>query len=191
MELTLILFFGIIAIGLLVMFINIYNGLIFLRNQLERAWANIDVVLKQRFDEITQLTQIVQQYAGYESDVIKALSKARTQYGQATSIAEKIDATNELSMALKGVLAIVEGYPDLKTNQSFLQLQQRISQLENTIADRRESYNNTVANFNARIDQFPDVLAARYLSYQRQKMFKVEDQQKTTPNVQMNLPKVS
>ena len=190
MGLGFLVFSGIILVSGAVIFKNIYNGLISLRNQLERAWANIDVILKQRYDETAQLIQVVEQFASYEASVIEKLVQARTHYGQAQSVEDKIKASGEMSLALKGVMAIGEAYPDLKSSQSFVQLQTRISQLESTIADRRETYNEVVANFNTRIDQFPDVFAARFLNYQRQTMFKASEQEKTMPSVKMNLPKM-
>ena len=161
-----------------------------LRNQLERAWSNIDVILKQRYDEIPQLIQVIEQFVGHEAGVIKALVDARSHYGSARNIKEKIKASGEISNALGGLVAIGEAYPELKSSQNFLQMQERISQLENTIADRRESYNEAVANFNTRIDQFPDVLAARILNYQRQDLFQVTATEKSAPNLKMNLPKI-
>lgn len=183
-SLFLILFVG----GLLVMSVNIYNGLVSLRNQVERAWANIDVILKQRYDEIPQLIQVIEQYANYEAGVIKKLADARSFYGRAHTVEEKIKSSQEMTMALSGVLAIGEAYPELKSNQNFSNLQSRISVLESTLADRREVYNETVANFNTRIEQFPDVLAARLLNYQRQTMFQVTEVEKKMPNLKMNLP---
>src|SRR5690348_6088609 len=77
---------------------SLYNGLVFLRSQLERAWSNIDVILKQRHDELPLLTQVVEQYAGYESSLLKELAAARERYGQASSVAQKIDASREISL---------------------------------------------------------------------------------------------
>ena len=168
--------------------VSVYNGLISLRHQLERSWANIDVILKQRYDEIPQLIQVIEQYVGYESGILKDLAEARSHYGAARTISDKIDASAELSLAFKGVAAISEAYPDLKSNENFNQLQGRISNLESTIADRRENYNESVANFNARIEHFPDVLIARLLNYNRQKMYQVRDEEKSTPALKMNLP---
>ncbi len=189
MNLFILLFVGIVLFGLVVMAINIYNGLVSLRNQLERAWSNIDVILKQRFDEIPQLIQVIEQYAGYESQLLKSLVNARANYGSARTVDEKIQASGAMSIALQGVAAIGEAYPELKANGNFVQLQTRVSQLENTIADRRETYNEAVANFNTRLDQFPDVFAARMLNYQRQTMFAVSEAERATPSLKMNLPK--
>lgn len=189
MAFGVILFCIVVLVGLAVMFVNIYNGLVQLRAQLERTWSNIDVILKQRYDELPQLIQVIEQYAGYEAGVLKELVKARAHYGSAQSVTEKIQASQEMSLALKGIMAIGEAYPDLKANQNFTQLQNRISQLESTLADRRESYNEAVANFNTRIEQFPDVFAARMLNYRRQQMFQVAEQERAAPNLKMNLPK--
>lgn len=184
-----LIFCGVVLVGLVIIGINIYNGLISLRNQLERAWSNIDVILKQRFDEIPQLIQVIEQYAGYEAQVIQKLVDARSRYGNAQDVSGKIQASQEMSLALKGVFAIGEAYPDLKSNQNFNQLQTRISSLESQIADRREAYNEVVANFNTRIDQFPDIFAARLLNYQRQMLFQISEAEKAAPSLKMNLPK--
>lgn len=173
----------------LILGLNVYNALVRLRNQLERAWANIDVILKQRSDEIPNLVQVIEQYAGYEAGLLQKLAEARSNYGRAQNVDEKIRSSNEMALALSGVFAIGEAYPELKANENFNTLQQRISQLETTLADRREVYNETVANFNTRLDQFPDVIAARILNYQRQTMFQVSETEKQMPNLKMNLPK--
>jgi LemA protein len=184
-----LVFVGLFLAVLGTMAINSYNGLIRLRNQLERAWSNIDVVLKQRFEEIPQLIQIIEQYTSYEGSVIKHLVEARANYGSARSVPEKIKASQDMSFALSGVMAIGEQYPELKSNENFRQLQERISSLENAIADRRETYNDAVATFNTRIDQFPDVFAARFLNYQRQDLFKALMEEREKPNLKMNIPK--
>lgn len=182
-------FLFVIVVAFFKMGVTIYNGLVSLRAQVERAWSNIDVILKQRFDELPQLIQVVEQYASYEAGVLKEIAEARTRYGSSHSVGEKIQASNEISMALKGIFAIGEAYPELKANEQFMQLQSRISSLESTIADRRETYNDAVTNFNTRIEQFPDVFAARFLDYERQDLFVVADREKVVPNLKMNLPK--
>lgn len=182
--------FGLVLVGVFALvFLNIYNGLVALKVQVERAWANIDVVLKQRFDEIPQLLQVIEQYVQYESDVLHKLIEARTKYGSAHSIPEKIEASQQMSLALKGVMAIGEAYPELKSNQNFTQLQNRVSALEGQIADRRELFNEAVANYNTRLVQFPDVIAANILGYTPHSLFKVSEEEKVVPSLKMNLPK--
>jgi LemA protein len=184
----LIVFLGVLFLASAVLFFNAYNGLVRLRTQVERAWANIDVILKQRYDEIPQLIQVVEQYTGYEAGILHDLAAARANYGQAGSVAEKITASGQVSHALRGILAIGEAYPELRSNQNFVQLQSRISQLETSLSDRREVYNESVANFNARIEQVPDVFAARILGYTHREMFHVSENERATPNLKMSLP---
>jgi len=178
-----------VLVGFGLLFLNMYNRLVDLRFQLERAWANIDVILKQRFDELPQLMKVVEQYTGYEAGILKELAAARANYSSAHSVDDKIRAAGELSVATRGLLAIGEAYPELRSNQNFLQLQNRVSDLENAIADRRESYNECVANFNASIQQFPAVLAASLLGYESQRLYQVSEAEKGPVDLTMDLPK--
>lgn len=181
------IFFLLVMFILLSTAISVYNGLIALKNQVDRAWANIDVILKQRFDEIPQLIQILEQYAQYEKSVIQKVMDARAHYGSATSPGQKIEASKELSLALKGVMAIGEAYPELKSNSNFTHIQTRLSDLENNIADRRETYNEAVTNYNTRIAQFPDVIFASMLQFKERELFRVSEAEKALPNLKMNL----
>lgn len=182
-----LIFFVVLGVSLLVMGIGIYNALIALRNQVDRAWANIDVILKQRFDEIPQLVQVVEQYAQFEKAQIAAVTTARTRYGSAQSMDQKVVAAQEMTLALRGVMAIGEAYPELKANQNFIQLQGRVSQLENDISDRREVFNEAVTNLNTRIQQFPDVIFAGMLGYKSLRLFEVAASDKLVPSLKMNL----
>jgi LemA protein len=175
-------------LGFGVLFTSIYNALVNLRHQIERAWANIDVILKQRFDELPQLMRVIEQYAGYEAGILRELADARSRYGSAQSVDDKIRAATDCTMAFRGLAALGEAYPELRANRNFLQLQARVSELENVIADRRESYNECVANFNARIEQFPDVFAARFLGYEEQNLYRVAETEKQQPDLTMSLP---
>lgn len=190
MNTFILVFVGVVLFAFGMIFLNLYNGLVSLRNQIERAWSNIDVILRQRFDEIPQLIQVIEQYAGYEAGILKDITHARTHYGTAKTIGDKIEASQEMSLALRGIMAIGEAYPELKANQNFTQLQTRISQLESSIADRRESYNEVVATFNARLEQFPDVFAANILGYKRQSLFEALPLERVAPSLKMNLPKM-
>jgi LemA protein len=184
-------FFVIVIGAVLVVFsygITVYNGLVKLKNQTQRAFANIDVILKQRHDEIPQLLQVIEQYAQYERGTIDRVIEARTRYGQASTVNEKVQASQEMSLALRGVFAIGEAYPELKANQQFTQLQTRVSALESELSDRRESYNESVTNYNTRIQQIPDVFFARMLGYQPFDLFRVTEDEKVAPNLKMQLP---
>lgn len=178
---------ALLVIVVLVMAVGIYNSLVALRNQVDRAWANIDVILKQRFDEIPQLLEVIQQYAGYEKAAITKVTEARQNYGRAQTTGQKVAAAQDFSLALQGVISIGEAYPDLKANQNFIQLQGRVSQLESDISDRREVFNESVTNLNTRIEQFPDAIFAGMLGYRRMELFQVTEKERARPSLQMNL----
>ncbi|RKX32799.1 MAG: LemA family protein [Candidatus Zixiibacteriota bacterium] len=170
----------VIALGLIIIilvgyFISIYNSLVRLKNNINKAWSNIDVLLKQRHDELTKLLETVKGYMKYEEKVLTKVTEARTAFLNAGSVGEKAKADNMMSSALKSLFAVSENYPDLKANQSFIQFQSRISEIENQIADRREFYNDSVNTFNIRIEQIPHMFIARMLGYRARELFKVAE----------------
>ncbi len=173
-----------VAIGLIVLafagyFVIVYNGLVRLKNNIKKSWANIDVLLKQRNDELPKLIDTVKGYMKYEKAVLTQITKARTAVMKATTIPEKAKADNMLSAALKNLFAVAENYPKLEANASFLQLQGRISGIENELADRREFYNDSANEYNIRIQSFPDMIVAGMLGYREPEvMFKAEEAEK-------------
>lgn len=167
---------GLIGLGVLMYFVGIYNGLIQVKNNIKKSWANIDVLLKQRADELPKLISTVKGYMAHESGTLEKLTAARTQFLNATTVGQKAEADGVMGQALKSLFAVAENYPNLKANESFLQLQGRISGLENEIADRREFYNDSVNTYNIRIQSIPDVIVARMLGLQAEEMFKVTEQ---------------
>jgi LemA protein len=170
-----ILILVIIVIGYAV---SVYNGLVRLKNNIEKAWSNIDVLLKQRHDELSKLLETVKGYMKYEERVLKEVTEARTAFMNAQSVPDKARADGLMAGALKSLFAVAENYPDLKANQSFVSLQGRISALESQIADRREFYNDSVNTFNIRIEQIPDLFVARMLGYRRRDLFEVAEADK-------------
>ena len=178
---------AVIVIAIFV-FVSVYNSLVRLKIQIDRSWANIDVILKQRFEEIPQLVQVLEQYVTYENKILTKLIEARKHYSSAQSIKDKIDSSAEASLAFNGLLALGENYPELKSNANFLKLQTRVSDLEDQLSDRREHYNEAVTNFNTRIEQIPDVFIARSLNYQPKEMFQVTEVEKQKPSLKLNLP---
>jgi LemA protein len=166
------------AVGLLIYVVIIYNGLVRLRNDVDKAWANIDVLLKQRHDELPNLVATCKGYMQYEQQTLERVTQARTAYMQANTVGEKAQADLLASGALKSLFAVAENYPDLKANNNFLQLQKRISELEDMIADRREFFNDDVNTYNVRIQQLPDVILAGMMHLKRKEMFKVSDEDK-------------
>ncbi len=155
-------------------FIIIYNGLIGLKNDIDKAWANIDVLLKQRHDEISKLLDICKGYMNYERDTLLKITQARTIYQQAITVDQKVQSDQSMTSALRGFFAVAENYPELKANQTFAQLQKRITELESEIADRREFYNDSVNIFNIRIQQMPDTFVAAFMNLTPRPMFQVE-----------------
>jgi LemA protein len=166
---------GLAVVGTVGYGLSIYNGLVSLKNNIGRSWANIDVLLKQRHDELPKLVKTCEGYMQHERAVFDRLSEARGALARARTIEQRADAESELSRSLSGFFAVAESYPDLKANLSFLQLQSRISEIENQIADRREYYNDTVTTFNTRIQQMPDQFVARWLGLSSAQLFKVQD----------------
>ncbi len=188
-----LIIFGILLFGSLAIvgyFITIYNGLISLKENIKKSWANIDVILKQRHDELPKLVSVCESFAEFEKGVLERLMKAREKYFKARGVGKKSEASNEISTALQGIFALAENYPDLKTNQNFMQLQNRISHLEETLADRREFYNDSVNNYNIRIKQIPDIFIANMLSYKDEEMFKVSEEDRKDVDIKINIPKL-
>jgi len=156
----------VITFLLLVYLIGIYNSLVALREQVKQAWANIDVLLKQRHDELPKLVETCKQYMQYEQATLEKVMQARSavlQAREADSVAGVGNAEQQLRTGLGQLFALAENYPQLKADESFRQLQARITGLEEGIADRRELYNEQVQINNTRIDQYPNsVIARRY-----------------------------
>jgi len=175
--------------GLVLYWITLNNGLIALRNDVDRSWANIDVLLKQRSDEIPKLVKTVEAYMGYEQATLKQVIQARNHYVSAETPHEKLAAAGEMRGALGRLFAVAESYPDLKADAQFKHFQTRITDLENQLSDRREYYNAVVTHFNTRILQIPDVWVARQLRYSAQTLFKVSEQERADIKVDIALPK--
>ncbi len=174
-----------VVIGFILYFITIYNSLVRLKNDIGKAWANIDVLLKQRHDELPKLIETCKGYMQYEQATLQKVIEARNAYTQASSVGQKAQADNMITAALKGLFALSESYPDLKANNNFMQLQKRISELEERIADRREFYNDDVNTYNIRIQQLPDVFIARMLNLQHHELFKVTDEDRRDVEVKL------
>ena len=162
-----------VVAGLLIYLGTLYNGLIAMRNDIDKAWANIDVLLKQRHDELPRLVAVCQGYMQYERETLQRLTEARAKYASAFSADQKAQASGAVSASVQQLLATAENYPALKANATFLELQQRITDLENQLADRREFYNDAITLFNTRIRQVPDNLVANTLGIHPRAMFQV------------------
>ena len=178
---------GFLIVGTVGCGLSIYNSLVALKNNIGRAWANIDVLLKQRHDELPKLVKTCEGYMQHERAVFDKLSEARGALARAHSVPERAEAEGLLGRALGQFFAVAENYPDLKANQSFLQLQSRISEIENQIADRREFYNDTVTIFNTRIQQLPDAIVANWLSLVPASLFVVSEEDRRDIEVKFSM----
>ena len=163
------------VVGVLAYAVIIYNELIRLRNDNDRAWANIDVLLKQRHDEIPNLVSTVKGYMDHERQTLLAVTEARAASMSAASVTQKAQADLMMTGALRGLFAVAENYPTLKADGNFLKLQNRITELEERIADRREFFNDDVNTYNTRSHQLPEVFVARLLALQPRQLFQVSD----------------
>ena len=164
-----------------------YNSLVTVKHNVTKALSNIDVLLKQRHDEIPKLVATCKQYMQHEQITLEKVINARNQVAaasQAGDITALGKAESQLRSSLGQIFALSEAYPDLKANQQFGHLQTRISGLENDIADRREFYNETVTINNARIEQFPDVIIARMMNFQAFKTLNFDATELSDVNVE-------
>ena len=140
----------------------------------------------QRSDEIPKLIKVLKSFAKHEKTMFDNVMVARKSYLGANSITEKADADNQISDALKSVFALSEAYPELRSNENFLNLQDRISRLENEISDRRELYNESVNNYNIRIQSLPDVAIANAMGLDQEEMFQVNDLKKKDVDINLD-----
>ena len=186
MSILVIFVVALIIIGFISWFFTVYNGLIQVKENIKKSWANIDVLLMQRSDEIPKLIKILKSFVKHEKKMFDNIMDARTFYLGANSVSEKADADNQISEALKSVFALSEAYPDLGSNDNFLKLQERISGIENAIADRRELYNESVNNHNIRIQSLPDMLIANTLGLAQEEMFKVQENKKKDVDIKLD-----
>ena len=175
-----VVFLAVLAI-VVVYAIGIYNGLVKLREAVKQAWANIDVLLVQRHDELPKLVETCKRYMQYEQETLDRVMKARASVFQAAGrgdVAAVGAAEGALRAGLGQLFAVVENYPQLKADESFRHLQARITQLEESIADRRELYNAAVNLNNVRISQFPDLVVARLFAFKEAALLEFAEEQK-------------
>ena len=154
--------------------IYVYNRLITLSNRTKEAWADIDVQLKRRYDLIPNLIETVKGYASHESGTLQKVTEARNMAMSARGTAERGQAENMLSGALKSLFALSESYPDLKANQNFLELQRELSDTENKIQAARRFYNTNVRDFNTAVETFPKNAIAGAFNFGKQDFFEIE-----------------
>lgn len=179
MEIGTMVFLAIVVF-LVIYLVTLYNGLVNLKHAVTKHLANIDVLLKQRHDELPKLVETCKQYMQFEQDTLEKVILARQQVASAQA-SHDMHALGEAETGLRANLgnlfALAENYPELKADSSFQALQSRISSLENAIADRRETYNEAVNNNNVRIEQFPDVIVARLFNFKAFDLLKFREEE--------------
>ncbi|MGB5750272.1 MAG: LemA family protein [Desulfobacterales bacterium] len=174
-----------LLIGLPVVFaIFLYNKFIRLRNMVEEGWSGIEVQLKRRSNLIPNLLETVKGYMGHERELLSKVTELRSQSMQERAVGEKARLEEKLSHSLANVFAVAEGYPELKANQNFLELQAELSEIEDQIQLARRYYNGTVRNLNIQVESFPGNIIAGIFKFTRAEFFEIEDPtERTVPEV--------
>jgi LemA protein len=180
------LIFWLVIAGLILWAIFTYNHFVQLKHSVSKAWSNIDVLLKQRHDELPKLVEVCRQYMQFEKETLERVMMARAAASQAReqhNVAGLGAAEGMLQLGLGRLFAVAEAYPDLKANENFAHLRQRITVLESAIADRREFYNESVNIINVRIEQFPDLIIARIFSFTLQPLLTISRSERQDPDL--------
>lgn len=162
---------GLLVVALIV----IYNGLVKTKIRVDEAWSDITVQMKRRLDLIPNLVETVKGYAKQEKEVFTQVTEARAAVANANGVAETAEADNMLTGALKSLFAVAEAYPDLKSNENFLELQRELVDTEDKIQAARRFYNAAVREFNTKVQVFPTILFARILGFSEREFFELEE----------------
>jgi LemA protein len=178
------------AVGLVVaivvfLAITSYNAVMALRQRIDKAWANIDVVLKQRYDQLPALVAAVRGLLAFEQGVLTEVARARAAYSPTEPIPEQAVHAEETSRAVRSLFAVVEAYPQARSDANVLDLQNEIERLESMIADRRELYNDQVYRYNARISTWPTLLLAPLFGWRQRQFFAAEPDETVRPATEL------
>ena len=177
-SMIILIVIAIIVLLIIIMFIGAYNSFVKLRNNVEEAFATMDVYMKKRFDLIPNLVETVKGYAAHEWGTLEKVVQARNITQNTATIEDRIAGENALTGTLKSLFAVVENYPDLKANQNFMDLQGQLQRVEEDIANSRKYYNATVKQYNTKTETFPSNIIAGIFHFQRKPMFEVETEEK-------------
>ncbi|MBR3614460.1 MAG: LemA family protein [Clostridia bacterium] len=178
----------VVVVFLIIWAVVVYNGLIQSRNKVKNAWSQIDVQLQRRFDLIPNLVEAVKGYMTHESETLTKVTELRTSWANATTVHEKAELDNQLSGALKTIMAVSENYPDLKANQNFSELQEELRNTENKISYARQFYNDSVTMYNTKIELVPTNIIAGIFKFQAEELFKT-DSEEARKNVKVDFSK--
>ena len=165
----------VIIIIIILAIIGMYNGLVQSKIKVDNAWSQIDVQLQRRFDLIPNFVETVKGYMTHESETFEKIAKLRTSWANTESVAAKADLDNQLSTALKTIMAVSENYPELKANQNFSELSEELRNTENKISFSRQFYNDTVTTYNTKLEIFPSNIIAGMFHFTARDLFKAEN----------------
>jgi LemA protein len=179
--------FAVALLGLVLLFLVVttYNAIVALRNRIGKAWANIDVALKQRHDVLPNLVTAVRGVMDFERDVLEEVTRARAAYRASDPIPAQAATSDATTEAVRHLFAVVENYPEVKSAENVASLQAEIARLEDVIADRRELYNDQVFRYNTRIGQLPANLLAAVAGWRPEPFFKAGDDERERPEVDL------
>jgi LemA protein len=179
--------FAVLLVVVIITFLAIttYNQIIALHNRISKAWANVDVALKQRYDELPNLVEAVRDVMAWEQDVLTEVTERRAEYSDHDSIPRQAETAEATSSAVRHLFAVVERYPEVKSAGNVAALQDEIARLENLIADRRELYNDQVYRYNTRIAQVPANLLAGVLGWRGLPFFAADDAERERPSANL------
>ena len=167
---------GLVVAGLILYAVGLYNTFVRLAFANDQAFANIDSVLRQRHEEISKLVNACQAYMEHERGVLEDLTRLRTQADEAHGVDQKVKAENAIARQLGRLRLVLEAYPDLKASQNFMQTQQRMSEIETKINDRREFFNASATEYNTYIRQFPPLLFAPVLGFGKRSLLETPEE---------------
>ena len=166
---------ALIIIAILVIWvISIYNALVKSRLKVDNAWSQIDVQLQRRFDLIPNFVETVKGYMAHESETFEKIAALRTSWANSSSVGEKAKLDNELSGALKTIMAVSENYPELKANTNFSELSEELRNTENKISFSRQFYNDSVTMYNTKLELFPSNIVAGMFNFKSRELFAAE-----------------
>ena len=177
-----------IVVIIVIAIISMYNGLVSARVKVDNAWSQIDVQLQRRFDLIPNFVETVKGYTSHESETFEKIAQLRTSWANAGTVAEKADLDNQLSGALKTIMAVSESYPELKANQNFSELSEELRNTENKISFSRQFYNDSVTMYNQKLQLFPSNIIAGMFNFQPRELFAAESAE-TRKNVKVDFGK--
>jgi LemA protein len=178
---------GLVVVVIAFLVLATYNAVVALRLRIDKAWANIDVVLKQRFDQLPNLVDAVRGVMAWEQEVLTEVASARAAYSPAAAIPEQAATSAATSAAVRSLFAVVERYPEVRSAANVMALQEEIERLEGLIADRRELYNDQVYRYNTRIAQVPAVLLAWLFGWRARPFFETSETDRRRPETNLGV----